>query len=158
MKLIIFFAMIFIKVYVIHGEFVDASSTPGYGPLLGNHLDDFDHEAYIDPPFDVLNQFFRDAFNTFNDCGTSSDFPYEISVKTTVNDSIIVTYTNYTGEVSLVQRYTNNTVEAANLTRDNDWPDNATYKLDGDYYKEDLGGAFKVWSAQRKKWVGIYEF
>lgn len=156
-KLIIFFAMIFIKVYVIHGEFVDASYTPGYGPLLGNAMDDEDSWAYTDPPFDVLNQFFRDAFNTFNDCGTSSDFPYEISVKTAVNDdTIIVTYTNYTGEVSSVQRYTNNSVEAANLTRDKDWPGDATYKLDGDYYKEDL--SFKVWNTTLEKWVGIYEF
>lgn len=89
------------------------------------------------PSFDILLQYLRDAFNTFNDCSASSDFPHQIYVKAS-GDSVFVSYTNSSGHVFSAQKYTDNNVETLDKNIGTGAPADAKYKLDSDYYKEDF--------------------
>ena len=89
------------------------------------------------PSFDILLQYLRDAFNTFNDCSASSDFPHQIYVKAS-GDSVFVSYTNSSGHVFSAQKYTDNNVETLDKNIGTGAPTDAKYKLDSDYYKEDF--------------------
>ena len=89
------------------------------------------------PSFDILLQYLRDAFNTFNDCSASSDFPHQIYVKAS-GDSVFVSYTNRSGHVFSAQKYTDNNVETLDKNIGTGAPTYAKYKLDSDYYKEDF--------------------